>query len=182
MFVTEVKKKMDAALEHLKSELKGLRTGRANPAILDHVKVEVYGTSMRLRDVASVSVPEPRQLLITPFDANNAGVIAKGVEAANLNLQPILDGHAVRINIPEMDATVRSEMQKQARKKSEEAKVRIRLIRQEANKHVKDQKAAGDIAEDEMKRLEKEIQDLTDQFCKQADEVTHQKEEEIATI
>lgn len=179
---SEVKQKMQQAVEHLQKELQGLRTGRANPGVLEDVRVEVYGTVMKLKDIASVSVPEARQLLVSPFDINNTQSIAKGIEAANLNLQPIVDANAVRINIPQMDTDVRKDIQKQARKRCEETKVRIRLIRQDFNKLIKTQKASGDFPEDLLKKLEKETQDFTDQFCKQADEITYKKEEEIATI
>ncbi len=178
----ETEKKMHGALDHLQHELKGLRTGRANPAVLETVHVEVYGTQMRLQDVASISVPEPRQLLISPFDANNVHAIAKGIEAANLNLQAMVDGNVVRIKVPEMDQSVRQEMVKQARRKCEEAKVSIRNSRRDGNEAIKKQKADGDIPEDVMKKLEKKIQELTDKYCKEADTITEAKEKEIVTI
>jgi ribosome recycling factor len=176
------KKKMTTAIEHLKTDLKGLRTGRANPGILDQVTVDVYGSHLRLRDMASISVVDARQLLISPFDANNLHAIAKGIDAANLNLKAIVDGNAVRIKIPEMDNSVRQEMCKQAKKKCEEAKISIRNIRREGNEMVKKQKADGTIGEDVMKKNEKNIQDLTDKFCKQCDEITAEKEKEIQTV
>lgn len=180
--IKETEKKMQGAIEHLKHELKGLRTGRANPAVLESVHIEVYGTQMRIQDVASISVPEPRQLLISPFDAKNVHAIAKGIEAANLNLQAVVDGNVVRIRVPEMDQSVRQEMVKQARRKCEEAKVGIRNARRDGNETVKKQKANGDIAEDVMKKSEKKIQDLTDKYCKEADTVAEAKEKEIVTI
>lgn len=180
--IKETEKKMQGAIEHLKHELKGLRTGRANPAVLESVHVEVYGAQMRIQDIASISVPEPRQLLISPFDAKNVHAIAKGIEAANLNLQAVVDGNVVRIRVPEMDQSVRQEMVKQARRKCEEAKVGIRNARRDGNETVKKQKANGDIAEDVMKKSEKKIQDLTDKYCKEADTVAEAKEKEIVTI
>lgn len=178
----ETEKKMQGAIEHLKHELKGLRTGRANPAILESVIIEVYGAQMRIQDVASISVPEPRQLLVTPFDANNVHAISKGIEAANLNLQPVVDGNLVRIKVPEMDQSVRQKMVQQARKKCEEAKVGIRNARRDGNEAVKKQKSSGDIAEDIMKKSEKKIQELTDKYCKEADKCSEEKEKEIVTI
>ncbi len=100
--------KMQASIEHLKDELKKIRTGKANPAMVDEVKVEVYGSSMKLRDVASVTSPESRQLLITPYDRNNTDVIGKAIEKANLGFRPIVDGNVVRINIPQMDESVQT--------------------------------------------------------------------------
>jgi ribosome recycling factor len=180
--VKETEKKMNAAIEHLKQELKGLRTGRANPAIVETVTVEVYGTQMRLQDLASIAVPEPRQLLITPYDTKNVHAIAKGIEAANLNLQPIVDGNAVRIKIPEMDQKVRQDMAKQAKKKAEDAKVGVRNARRDGNEAVRKQKAGGEIPEDLMKKIEKKIQELTDKFCSLADKLAEDKEKEIMTI
>lgn len=178
----QTKKKMNGALEHLKTDLKGLRTGRANPSVLDPVSVEVYGTHMRLKDMATVTVVEARQLLITPFDGSNVHSIAKAIEAANLNLKPIVDGNSVRIKIPEMDQKMRQEMCKSAKKKCEDAKIVIRNIRRDANDLIKKQKNDGDIPEDLMKKLEKSIQELTDKSCKMADDLTTEKEKEIMTV
>ncbi len=178
----DTKKKMEAAVDHLKEELKSLRTGRANPGMLEKVTLEVYGAQMRLLDVATISVPEPRQLLVSPFDANNVHAISKGIDAANLNVQPVVDGNVVRVRIPEMDASVRAEMVKQSKKKCEEAKISIRNARREGNELVKRQKADGEIPEDMMKKQEKNIQELTDKFCKNVDELGSVKEKEIVTI
>lgn len=176
------KTKMAAALEHLKVELKGIRTGRANPAVLDGVMVEMHGSLMRLKSLANITAPESRQLLITPFDPKNGGVISKAIEKANLNLQPMVDGNVVRIKIPQMDSAARQEMVKVCRKKCEDAKVSIRNVRRECNEMVKKQKNAGDIAEDLMKKLEKQIQELTDKSCKEADEITAAKEKDVLEI
>lgn len=178
----QTKKKMQAAIDHLKAELKTLRTGRANPGMVENVQVEVYGTYMRLKDMASISVPEPRQLLVSPFDTKNTHAIAKAIESANLNIQPVVDGNAVRIKIPEMNANVRQDMVKSAKKKCEEAKVSIRNVRRDSNEAIKKQKADGNLPEDVMKKLEKNIQENTDKFCKTADEATAEKEKEILTV
>lgn len=183
MSVTDqTKSKMQATIDHYKQELKTLRTGRANPAILDGVVVEVYGTQMRLKELANVSVPEPRQILITPFDPSTTSAISKGIEKANLNLQPMSEGHVIRINVPPMDESTRKEIVKQGRKKAEETKVVIREIRRKNNELVRKQKADGDITEDVMKKMEKSIQDYTDQFCKEADDLMNAKEKEIMTV
>lgn len=180
--IEDTKKKMAAAIDHLKQELKNLRTGRANPAVLDNVQVEVYGSQMRLKELAGVTAPEPRQLLVTPFDPQTTGAISKGIERANLNLQPMIDGHVIRIPIPPMDASTRKEMVKQGKKKAEDAKVVIREIRRKQNELVRKQKADGDIPEDQLKKLEKNIQEFTDQCCKEADELINAKEKEIMNI
>ena len=178
----ETKVKMVAAIDHLKQELKNLRTGRANPAVLDNVQVEVYGSQMRLKELASITAPEPRQLLVTPFDPQTAGSIGKGIERANLNLQPIQDGHIIRIQVPPMDENTRKDIVKQGKKKTEETKVAVREIRRKQNELARKAKADGDIAEDLLKKFEKQIQAHTDQYCKEADEIMSVKEKEITTV
>lgn len=178
----QTKSKMTDAIEHLKNELKSIRTGRANPAMLDQIFVEVYGSMMRIKELASVTSPEPRQLLITPFDHTNKGHISKAIEKANLGVMPIVDGNVVRIKIPPMDDAMRKEMIKLCSKKCEEAKVGIRNERRHANDTLKRQKNDGHMAEDEVKKLEKTIQELTDKFCKEADDITAKKEKEVSTI
>lgn len=180
--IAETKAKMVAAIEHFKNEIKGIRTGRANTGMLDNVVVEVYGAQTRLKEVASVTAPESRQLLITPFDPRNNAAIGKGIEKANLGIMPIVDGNVVRIKIPPMDDSVRKEMIKLCHKRREEAKVSIRNIRRDSNETLKKQKSSGHVAEDMVKKLEKEIQELTDKSCKETDELSEKKEKEISTI
>lgn len=180
--IEQTKTKMKAAIEHLKNELKSIRTGRANPAMVDSIQVEVYGTHMRIKDLASISSPEPKQLLIVPFDPKNAAFISKGIEKANIGIMPILDGHTVRLKVPPMDENMRKEMVKICHKKNEEAKVSIRNIRRDANDHLKKQKTANEIPEDMFKKLGDDIQKLTDNFCKEADDVTKQKEHEVVHV
>lgn len=178
----QIKQSMQQALEHLKQELKSLRTSRANPSMLDGVHVEVYGTKMRLKDMANISVPEARQLLVTPFDPSTIHMVAKGIEAANLNLHPKVDGNLIRINIPPMDEAVRKDIVKLCKKKAEEAKVSIREVRRKGNEQIRKQKADGLISEDMMKKQEKIVQDLTDKFCKDIDTFCADKEKEILAI
>lgn len=178
----QTKAKMAAAIEHFKNDLKNIRTGRANPGMVEHVLVEVYGSSMRLKDVASITAPEARQLLITPFDPQNASVIGKAIEKANIGFLPIVDGHVVRIKIPPMTEELRKKMVKICHEEREKTKVSVRNIRRDANEAVRKQKADGEIAEDVMKKLEKNIQELTDKFCKEIDECSEKKEKEISTI
>jgi ribosome recycling factor len=178
----QIKAKMDAAIEHLKNELKNIRTGRANPGMVEHITVEIYGSPMRLKDIASISAPEARQLLITPYDTQNANTIGKAIEKANLGLMPIVDGHTVRIKIPPMTEEFRKKMVKICHEENEKTKVSIRNIRREANELVRKQKSEGKIAEDVMKKLEKTIQELTDTHCKDADDVTEKKEKELSVI
>ena len=178
----QVKAAMQAAIDHLKQELKSLRTGRANSAMLDKVTVEVYGSHMRLKELANISVPEARQILVTPFDFSNAHAIKKGIEAANLGVNPMVDGKVIRINIPPMDEAVRKQIAKQCKELGEKSKIVMREVRRKYNDLIKKQKADGVLPEDIMKKLEKTIQELTDRFCKDIDHSCAEKEKEIMTI
>ena len=178
----EVKSAMDAAIDHVRKELKTLRTGRANPSILDSVSVEVYGTNMRIKEMANVTTPESRQILITPYDRNNVTSIATAITKANLNITPLAEGNFIRINIPPMDEAIRKDIAKQCKKKAEDGKIAIREIRRKYNDLAKKQKSSSEITEDEMKRLEKIVQDSTDKFCKIIDDISKEKEKEIMEI
>ncbi len=178
----ETKSKMLESMEHFKKELNNLRTGRANPSMFDSIRIEVYGSQMRMRELANVTTPEPRQILITPFDPQTAGPISKSIEKANLNVQPMLEGNVIRINIPPLDESMRKEIVKQGKKKAEDAKISIREIRRKSNDLIRKQKADGDITEDEVKKGEKTVQELTDDYCKQVDELFNVKEKEIMTV
>lgn len=180
--IEHTKQKMIAALEHLKTELKSIRTGRANPAMLDGIVVEVYGTPMRLKEIASINAPEPRMLVVTPFEPKNSASIGKAIEKANIGVTPIVDGNLVRIKIAQMDESMRKEMVKICRKRLEEAKVSIRNIRRDSNDLIRKQKANGDLAEDLLKKHEKTIQDSTEKFCKDADDICEKKEKEVSTV
>ncbi len=175
----EAEERMKAAVEYLDNELKNIRTGRANPAMVENVKVEVYGTQMRILDVATISAPEPMQILIVPFDAQNTGAVGKAIEKANLGFNPIVEGNAVRINIPPMDGQMREKMKKIVHDLCEQTKIKIRQARKEANDAIKNDK---DLSEDERKGEENTVQELTDKYCAQADRHAEKKEEEISSI
>ncbi len=178
----QAKSKMEAALEHLRVELKGLRSGRAQPAFLDSIVVEVYGSPMSLKKLAHVTAPEARQLLVSPFDPQTIVPITKAIERANLGVMPVVEGQAIRIAIPPMDQDQRKKTVLQGKKKLEETKVTIREVRRKYNELVRKQKADGEITEDMMKKQEKTIQDYTDQFTKEAESIFATKEKEILTV
>lgn len=179
---SQVKTAMQASLEHLKAELKTLRTGRANASILDKIHVEIYGSMMPLKAVANINVPEARQIVVTPFDHTNTNAIAKAIEAANLGVNPMVDGKVIRINVPPMDEAIRKQIAKQCKEHGEKTKVSLREVRRKFNDLVRKQKADGLIPEDQMKKSEKIIQELTDKFCKDVDTTCSEKEKEILTI
>jgi ribosome recycling factor len=178
----QVKSAMQAALDHLKLELKTLRTGRANAAILDRVMIEIYGSMTPLKNIANISVPEARQIVVSPFDPSNVNAIAKGIEAAKLGINPMVDGKSIRLNVPPMDQSMRTQIAKQCKEMGEKAKISMRDIRRKFNDLVRKQKTDGTLSEDIVKKLEKTIQDLTDKFCKDIEAVCAEKEKEIMTI
>ena len=178
----EAKQSMQKALDHYQEELKNLRTTRPSPSMLDGIAIEVYGTEMRMKELATVSVSDGNQLVISPFDPNNANAIAKGIEKANLGLLPNIDGTIIRVPIPPMSEERRREIAKDAREKGEKTKVTIRDHRRKANDMIKSQKTAGEISEDEQKKNEKLIQELTDSFCKKVDESYTAKEKDILEV
>jgi ribosome recycling factor len=178
----QVKGAMQATLDHLKAELKTLRTGRANASILDKIHVEIYGSYMPLKAVANITVPEARQIVVTPFDHSNINAISKAIEAANLGVNPMVDGKVVRINVPPMDEAIRKQIAKQCKDHGEKTKVSLRDVRRKFNELVRKQKADGLIPEDQMKKAEKMIQEMTDKFCKDVDATCAEKEKEIMTI
>jgi len=174
---------MQGALDHFKQELKGLRSNRANPSVVENLMADVYGgTQMRIKDLASISVPEPRQLLIAPFDPQTASAIAKAIEKANLNLRPVVESGLIRITIPPMDLEMRRDIVKKAKKLAEDVKVTFREIRRKYNELARKKKTDGEYTEDLLKKTEKTIQDFTDQFCKESDQLFCAKEKEIMTV
>jgi ribosome recycling factor len=178
----QAKAKMTAAIEHFKTALKNIRTGRANPGMVEHIMVEVYGNPTPLKNIASISTPEARQLLITPFDPKQSQAIGKAIEKSNLGIMPIVDGNSIRLKIPPMTEEIRKKMVKICHEERERAKITVRNIRGDENKVIRKQKADGLIAEDIMKKTEKSIQDLTDKSCKEIDDLSEKKEKEIFTI
>lgn len=178
----DTKKEMEKKIEHFKTELKNLRTSRANPGMVEGVMVDVYGSHMRIKELASITAPESRQLLISPFDPQTAGVISKSIEKANLNLQPILDKGVIRINIPPMDESMRKQIVKQGKDKAEAAKISMRDVRRQSNEAIKKESKEGSLTEDEVKKAEKKIQEHTDHFCKEIDKLFEAKEKEIMAV
>lgn len=177
------KDKMQQSVEHLKTELRSLRTNRANTAMLDSVHVEIYGSQMPLKSVANISAPEARQLLITPFDPQTASAIAKAIERnPAITFVPVVDGHSVRINVPPMDEAMRKEIVKQAKRKGEEAKVSVRDVRHKAKDQAKKAEGAGELTQDDVRRIDKQVQEFTDKACQEIDALVVQREAEIMTV
>jgi ribosome recycling factor len=166
----------------LREELATVRAGRANAALVDKVMVDYYGTPTPLKALANISVPEPRTLLITPFDPKSIAEIEKAINIANIGINPINDGKVVRLQIPQVTEERRKELTKTVKKMGEETKVAVRNLRRDANDKVKKLEKAGDYTEDDVKDTLKEIQELTDKSIKEIDEIVAAKEKEIMEV
>lgn len=175
----EVEEKMKKTVTVYKEELQGIRAGRANPALLDKITVDYYGTSTPLKQLASITAPEPRLLVIQPWDINLIPVIEKEILKSDLGLNPSNDGKIIRLPIPMLTEERRKELVKLVRKTSEDAKIAIRNTRREANDKIKKMERDKEISEDERKMAEEEIQKITDKFIAEIDELTSKKEEEL---
>ena len=178
MIILDITEKMDKTIENLEKRFATVRAGRANPSSLDGVMVEYYGSITPLKQLATVSVPEARQLLIKPFDKSALGALEKGILAANLGYNPGNDGETIRIVIPELTEERRKELVKQVKAISEDAKVSIRNIRHDGLEDLK----KAELPEDEEKGMEKDIQDLVNDYNKKIENILKEKEQELLTV
>jgi ribosome recycling factor len=174
--------KMDKAIEVFTKELSSLRTGRANAAMLDLVKVDVYGQQMPINQVGSITTPEPRMINIQVWDSNNVPLVDAAIQRSDLGLNPQIDGQLIRLPVPELNEERRIELKKLIKSIGEKCKVSIRNIRREANEELKKLLKAKEIGEDEEKTSEKNVQTITDNHIKVVDEKVSLKEKEIMTI
>ena len=178
----ETEEKMLKTEEHVTHEFNGVRTGKASPSLVENVLVDAYGSHMRLRELATISAPEPRMLVVTPFDQSNLKFIEKGIQSANLGLNPTVQGRFIRIVLPDLSAERRVEMVKIAKRMAEEGRVAIRNERRTALEALKKVKAGGGVSEDDVKTAEAEVQKLTDQYALKIDKHLEHKEKEIMTV
>ena len=176
---SDLQRRMHGAVEALKHDLGGLRTGRASTALLDPINVEVYGAQMPLNQVGTVSVPEPRMLTVQVWDRSNVQPVEKAIRAANLGLNPVTDGQLIRLPIPDMTEERRRELAKLVGQYAEKARIAVRNVRRDGMDHLKQDEKKHEISEDERKRLEHDVQKLTDDTIKEIDEAAHGKEKEI---
>ena len=175
----DLKRRMHGAVEAFRHDLAGLRTGRASTALVEPVHVEVYGTNMPLNQVATVSVPEPRMLSVQVWDRSNVQPLEKAIRNAGLGINPIVDGQVIRLPIPELTEERRKELAKLVGQYAEKARVAARNVRRDGMDHLKQDQKKHHISEDERKRLEHDVQKLTDDTIKEIDELAHTKEKEI---
>ena len=175
----DIQRRMTGALENLKHDLAGLRTGRASTALLDPIQVEVYGANMPLNQVATVSVPEPRLISVQVWDRSNINSVEKAIRNAGLGINPITDGQMIRLPIPDLTEERRKELAKLASQYAEKARVAVRNVRRDGMDALKTDEKKKEISEDEHKRLSVEVQKLTDNVIAEIDAAAHSKEQEI---
>lgn len=180
--ISKYRDRMDKAILALKEEFGGLRTGRASAGLLEPITVDAYGSTMPLNAVASVSVPEPRMIVVNVFDKGTTIAVDKAIRAAGLGLNPIVEGQMLRIPIPPLTEDRRRDLAKLAGKYAEQQKIAVRNVRREAMEELKKLEKAGDISQDEQKKLETEVQGFTDGAIKRVDEALKTKEQEIMQV
>lgn len=182
--LAEMKSAMESAIEHMNKEFSSVRTGKASPSLVENVMVDVkaYGTRMKLRDLAIISTPEPRQIVIQPHDPSTADDIDRGIREAQLGFNPVNEGKLLRLPIPELNEERRQEMVKRVRSISEDIKVRVRGCRKEGMDTGKQMKNDNILTEDSLRDYEAEVQEITDEFGKIVDQESASKEKEVMTV
>ncbi|HEY8928817.1 MAG TPA: ribosome recycling factor [Mucilaginibacter sp.] len=179
--VTEAKAQMEKAIEHCDGELQKIRAGKANPAMLDDIVVEYYGTPTPLSQVGSVNTPDARTIVVQPWEKSLLAPIEKAIKEANLGVNPQNDGVIIRINVPPLTEERRRELVKKVKAEAETGKVAVRNIRKDANEKIRKLKSEG-VSEDEMKTGEAEVQKLTDAFIAKVDQLAEAKEKDVMTV
>lgn len=180
--IADAKDRMDKAIEALRHDLMTIRTGRATPALVEHLMIDYYGTPTPLQQLATITIPEAQQILIRPYSRGDIQAIEKAIAKSDLGLTPTNDGQVIRLIIPALNEERRRELTKVVNKRGEEARVAVRNIRRDANKDLTDLKKESLISEDEQKRAEEKIQELTDLHIKKVDETVKEKDAEIMTV
>lgn len=173
---------LNKAIEFFKEEIGKIRTGRANPAIVEHLMVDYYGTKSPLKQVASINVPEPRLITIQPWDKDSLVSIEAAIRESDLGLNPANDGQVIRLNIPPLTEERRGELVKVLNQRTEDAKIAVRNIREELWKEIQNQEKAGKISEDDKFKGKEKLQEVVDEYNKKIDEVREKKEKEITTV
>ena len=178
----EIEERMNKRVDGFHGELKTIRAGRANASVLDKISIDYYGTPTPVQQVGSISSPEPRMLVIQPWDTTVLGEIEKAIQKSEIGISPQNDGKVIRLNFPPLTEERRKELVKQVKKYSEEAKVQVRNVRRDALEDFKAKKKNSEITEDDLKGIEKDIQTLTDKYIKEIDDITADKEKEILEV
>jgi ribosome recycling factor len=174
--------KMEKAVAHLKEDLASIRTGRASASVLNRITVEYYGTPVPLNQLASINVPEPRTLMVQPFDKTSLGAIEKAIQTSDLGITPSNDGNVIRLGFPPLTQERRKELVKQLHGRTEDGRVAVRNVRRHAKEQMEKLEKDSAISEDELVRGEKELQKLTDRFVAEIDEIQRHKEQELMEV
>jgi ribosome recycling factor len=174
--------RMEKAVEALRRDLSTIRTGRASPALVEHLKVDYYGTETPLNQLATISAPEARLIVIQPWDRGSIGAVEKAIMTSDLGLNPNNDGTVIRLAIPQLTEERRKEIAKQVRKRTEEARVAVRNVRRDCHDHIRKLEHDHEISQDDLHRAETELQKLTDDHVKEIDKVGQEKEEEVLAV
>jgi len=177
--ISESKSKMQKAIEVLQDELKAFRGGRATPALVEHIRVDYYGSPTPLKSLATISAPEPDMLVIKPFDPASVKEIEKAIKSSDLSIAPIIEGKFIRMNIPPLSEERRRHLVQQAKQSGEQTKVSVRNVRRDAIKHLEKQEKDGEITEDDLNSAKKQMDDLAKEFVDKADKVVAHKSDEI---
>jgi len=180
--LSDAEEKMGKAVEFLQTEFGGLRSGKASPAMVETITVDYYGTPTRLKDMSNISTPEPRLLVIAPYDASVLPAIEKAIIAADIGITPMSDGKVCRLPVPELSEERRKDLLKVAKSKTEEQRVAVRNVRRDANELVKARQKDGDITEDDRDVTVKQVQKLTDKFIGEIDKLLESKEAEVMSV
>jgi ribosome recycling factor len=180
--IHDAEKRMRSAIQSLEDDLAGVRTGRASPALIEKLSIDYYGSPVPLMQLASISVPEPRQLLVKPFDAGSLKDIERAIQASELGITPISDGKVIRLNLPALTEERRHELSKYVNNRLEEARISVRNVRRDSNKDLREFENEKLISEDDLKRGEEEIQKITDKIVEEINEIGEKKEQEIMEI
>jgi ribosome recycling factor len=180
--MSDAKTRMHKAVEALRHELQTVRTGRASAGLVEHLRVEYYGTPTPLQQLATISTPDAKLIVITPYDKTALGQIEKAIQKSDLGLTPANDGSVVRLSIPPLTEERRKELAKHIRKRVEEARVAVRNVRRDVHDHLRKLEHEHSISQDDLKRAEQELQKLTDEQVAEVDEVGEEKEQEVLTV
>ncbi|NLN75715.1 MAG: ribosome recycling factor [Armatimonadetes bacterium] len=180
--IQDAERRMQKAVEVSGYDFSTIRTGRANPVILENIKVDYYGTPTPLNQLAGISVPEPRLLLVTPWDKGVINTVLKAIQSSDIGMTPMSDGNVIRLNVPALTEERRKDLIKQLNKKAEEHRISIRNVRRDANERIKAQQKNAEISEDDAKREQEETQKLTDKYIAEVDKLTSAKEAELKEV
>ncbi|MDQ2919869.1 MAG: ribosome recycling factor [Verrucomicrobiota bacterium] len=180
--IFEAEVTMEKSVDYMIHEFSGVRTGKASPALVENVDVEAYGSSMKLKQLALITTPEPRLLVVQPFDASTVKDIEKALKESKIGIQPLVDGKLIRLPIPELSEERRKDLVKSLKQMAEEARVRVRSNRRTALDDAKKLKASGELTEDGIRDLEADVQKLTDKFVKSVDDHLERKEAEVMKV